>query len=521
MIMNVGGKRAAPPPRKASPLRQNDDEEELTFKQKLDEIKRIRSGGSGVLFNATPIDSHRGVRNEQPIVPKQVQTVSGLKTFLKSFGSWVEVVSKSGKVYYYNKKTQQNQWKKPEEWADEEMRLNPPLPPTMPLQVTMNPVEPSDIQSEQHSVTVSKVKLKLKPKKKVNKRLKKADSNLPMAYQKNAIKKLATSSDDEADKKEKLTMDNAFDDPEELADNKKYAKVALTKDTSNDNQYCAKTEPGVETEAKVTEKTSSVVVDDSQEQSNSDRPKSVGEKKFTPSLAGPERANNLVEGTAAHLAFQNIHKVPENTVIYGEGVMSLNKTKTGNNTYFTEYNLPCCLRRCKFPKKQDIEHELKINKLKKRNFIAPLVHPGLDPKLAYLAEEAQLEQFYLELKDYNHHDRLLTSRMGGTIVYKVLDEVWDRYLHKFQIKIFNGVFLECRPSGYSHNDQLIYSRTGKVCGFKTFPEDEVRCQAVLQAWNKDYCLCVYANKIFTVQRDNKQWEQDLEEVRRYLEKIGY
>jgi hypothetical protein len=31
---------------------------------------------------------------------------------------------------------------------------------------------------------------------------------------------------------------------------------------------------------------------------------------------------------------------------------------------------------------------------------------------------------------------------------------------------------------------VVFGRTGKVCGRQTFPEDEVRCQAVLQAWNK-------------------------------------
>ena len=77
-----------------------------------------------------------------------------------------------------------------------------------------------------------------------------------------------------------------------------------------------------------------------------------GNNTFNPNLPGLERANKLVAGTAAHLAFQNISKVPENTAIYGEGVMSLNKSQTGSDTFFTEYNLPCCLRRCKFPKKQ-------------------------------------------------------------------------------------------------------------------------------------------------------------------------
>ena len=48
--------------------------------------------------------------------------------------------------------------------------------------------------------------------------------------------------------------------------------------------------------------------------------------------------------------------------------------------------------------------------------------------------------------------------MADWLISQVPDEVWDRYFHKFQIKIFSGVFLECKPSGYTHNDELIYSR---------------------------------------------------------------
>ena len=50
-------------------------------------------------------------------------TVSGVKTFLKSYKDWVEVVSGSGKIYYYNKRSLVNQWKKPAEWLEEEERL--------------------------------------------------------------------------------------------------------------------------------------------------------------------------------------------------------------------------------------------------------------------------------------------------------------------------------------------------------------------------------------------------------------
>ena len=46
---------------------------------------------------------------------------------------------------------------------------------------------------------------------------------------------------------------------------------------------------------------------------------------------------------------------------------------------------------------QDILHELKINKLKRRTFLPPPLLDGLDPKLAHLARDAQQEQFLIEV----------------------------------------------------------------------------------------------------------------------------
>jgi len=243
-------------------------------------------------------------------------------------------------------------------------------------------------------------------------------------------------------------------------------------------------------------------------------------RKFDPKLSGPERAENLIEGCAAQLAFKNITSMPGSApgaVDAGLGVDSA----AGNPTYFTEYNLPCCLRRCKFPKEQDVLHELQLNKMKRRTYIPPPLIDGLDPKLSHLAQEAQMEQFMAEVKNYNNHDRLMTSRMDNVLVYKIPDEVWERYFYLFQVKLFDGVFLECKPSGYTHNDELIYSRTGKICGHRTFPEDEIRCQAVLQAWSKPYCLCMYANRVFKIRRDDEGWKDDLYECKKFLEKHGY
>merc|ERR1712004_115939 len=116
--------------RKPSPPRDG-TEVEQTFQEKLEEVKRMRLQGE--------------TRLVAPPVPegKQVMTVSGVKTFLKSYKDWVEVVSGSGKIYYYNKRSLVNQWKKPAEWLEEEERLNPPLPPPPPETLPPPPEPPA------------------------------------------------------------------------------------------------------------------------------------------------------------------------------------------------------------------------------------------------------------------------------------------------------------------------------------------------------------------------------------------
>jgi len=489
--------------RKPSPPR-DDSSTEQTFLQKLEEIKKMRMNPNNT--NSLPNPKDNNTNGE--VIPQKVLTVTGYKTFLKSFGDWVEVVSKSGKVYYYNKRSLVNQWKKPEEWTKEEDRLNappPPLPPELPSQ----PPPPDD---------EVKVKLRVKCKKKIKKREKNADSHLPIAYQKNG--KRIDSSSDEDEKKMKLTIENAFDDPDAAEEDLKLNKL-----DPQDEIGHLKPDPVIEEsnsgpENKIIEKDNDAIhpstTDDALLIKNS-----KDCRKFDPRISGPERAENLFDGCAAALAFKNISTLPEAAALYGENSLPAPTSLTGNPTYFTEYNLPCCLRRCKFPKEQDVLHELKINKLKRRNFIPPPLLNGLDPKLSHLAKDAQMEQFLIEVKNYNNHDRLMTNRMSEVLVYKIPDEIWDRYFHLFQIKLMDGIYLECKPSGYTHNDELIYSRTGKICGHKTFPEDEARCQAVLQAWGKDHCLCMYANKIFKIRRDDESWEDDLYECRKFLEKRGY
>ena len=191
----AGVKRKAPAPRKASPSRDN-DAEESTFNEKLAEIKKLRSAGvKAINKGVTP--AQRSAAREEPIVPKQVKTATGVKTFLKTFESWIEVVSSSGKIYYYNKKTRENTWKKPQAWVDEEMRLNPPIPsydltsaaagddhrppmpPTMPEEI---PLPTAAAANNNTMPEAPKLTMKIKAKKKVNKVIMIRDRYFPSKF---------------------------------------------------------------------------------------------------------------------------------------------------------------------------------------------------------------------------------------------------------------------------------------------------------------------------------------------------
>ena len=104
----------------------------------------------------------------------------------------------------------------------------------------------------------------------------------------------------------------------------------------------------------------------------------------------------------------------------------------------------------------------------------------------------------------------------------------------FQVELKPGYYLEARPHAYTEDDKPVYTRTGKVAkkvfviiagapelaeffkmkasciiiyNFKfyfqvPFPEDVVRCHAVMQALAMDLCHCVYANKTYTIGMKN-------------------
>ena len=322
----IGNKRLATV-RKPSPSR-DDAAVEETFQSKLEEIKRMRMQNKPEecpINRPVPADSLQASRSGEA---KTVMTVNGAKTFLKSFLDWVEVVSKSGKVYYYNKRTLVNQWKKPECWQEEEERLNAPPPPPPPL-----PPPPETPDQPQPQPPDDRLRLKLMTLKKIQ-RLKNPEANLPLAYQKSKKRLDDSSSDEEETKRpQKLTVETAFEDPdqEDQSRDQKLAKLDPEDEIGHLKPQPIIEEPNSKTDP---------VHDDSPQPSRRDC------RKFDPKVSGPERAENLIEGCAAQLAYKNISRVP-----------SLQTSDTslaspGNPTYFTEYNLPCCLRRCKFPKEQ-------------------------------------------------------------------------------------------------------------------------------------------------------------------------
>lgn len=190
-----------------------------------------------------------------------------------------------------------------------------------------------------------------------------------------------------------------------------------------------------------------------------------------------------------------------------------------NPSWLTEYNFPAVLSRCKFPKISDALHELQSNRAKKR------AAPPPPPIAAAAASSTDIKAvkkdlFLQELKQTANRNRLLAEKLGQT-AYKIPDELWERYYDQFQIDLMQGVRLEARPHALTEDDTPVYTRTGKVAPKVPYPEDIVRCHAVVQLWGTQVCHCVYANKTYSIERDDKQWKRDLEDCRKFLRENGY
>lgn len=188
----------------------------------------------------------------------------------------------------------------------------------------------------------------------------------------------------------------------------------------------------------------------------------------------------------------------------------------------TEYNFPATLSRCMFPKISDVLHEMQTNRGKKRSATLAPIPAAIKEQAAGLVSEDDLrkDMFLLELKDPNNRHRLLTEKLGQT-VYKIPDELWERSFSVFQIDLMQGVRLETKPHGFTEDNVPVYTRTGKVCKSIPYPEDIVRCHAVLQVWKTERCHVVYANKTYLIERDDTQWKKDLEDCRKFLRENGY
>ena len=76
-----------------------------------------------------------------------------------------------------------------------------------------------------------------------------------------------------------------------------------------------------------------------------------------------------------------LQQTGSNITTYFSGITSANAL-LNNATWLTDYNLPACLSRCKFPKTQDALHELNSNRTKKRT--EPNL-PPIPPEVAQFA----------------------------------------------------------------------------------------------------------------------------------------
>nr|XP_040578308.1 uncharacterized protein LOC121127009 [Lepeophtheirus salmonis] len=195
-------------------------------------------------------------------------------------------------------------------------------------------------------------------------------------------------------------------------------------------------------------------------------------------------------------------------------------------TWISDYNFPATLSRCKFPKESEVITELTTNRYKKRNlhplpsFHTPASILPLALSTCLSPRQLQKELFLSELRTSSNRYRLLTDKLG-LLVYRIPDDLWERYFTRFSVELFPGLNLECRPHGITESGQPVYMRTGKVANIRPFPEDIVRCHAVVQAFEVDTCALVYANKNYVIQRDDGQWNVDLDECKKFLKFNGF
>jgi len=479
--------------RKASPPR---PEAEDTFRRKLEEIKKIRQK-----------------QNNNSSAKKKV-IVNG-KPALDVQGEWALFQSSKGRKYFFNLKTLENQWTKPASWI-EEGQVNKSQPP-LPRSSSDQPPLPQDQNGSSTNganknpgfkMKIKKGSSKVKKKKNVNKGA--APPPLP-----------PLPDEDPKDKLPKAYMDFSDDDDGETC--AKLPKLNEEDYKETEESWIDNYQP-YESMFEPDETSSSAAVGYNPTSSNSlppppnplaDRYDSSVPPPPVPVPVLPDPA--LAAVLAAKAMIESQLPPPSAT----PGITSANAL-LNNATWLTDYNLPACLSRCKFPKTQDALHELNSNRTKKRT--EPNL-PPIPPEVAQFAGsgfDVRRDMFIAELKNSNNRHRLLTEKLNGTGVYKIPDELWDRSFPLFNVELLGpNIKLECRPHGFTEDNVPVYTRTGKVANKLPFPEDIVRCHSVLQAWKTDTCHCVYANRTFTIERDDRQWKKDLEECKKFLIENGY
>ena len=86
-----------------------DEDQELTFKQKLEEVKKLRE--AGIL----------GKGQQRPKKANKALLING-KPVSKLVGDWAKLESntKKGKFYYFHLKTQKSTWKQPQEFNEQQ-----------------------------------------------------------------------------------------------------------------------------------------------------------------------------------------------------------------------------------------------------------------------------------------------------------------------------------------------------------------------------------------------------------------